>query len=156
MVPFLVRFLRFMNAQGPGAFNTSWVSYRWGDGLDIAVWLYRRTGESFLLDLAAKMRTHGADWTGATRRHGRVRQVWSTPASMAWQYPGAPSAWLSSCSPRRPSSDEPQRRRICKTVRDQDPVGEMTRPVMPRIDHARHRFVRWSGARFAVAGMSPT
>ncbi len=44
VVPFLLTFLRYMNAQGPGAFDTSWISYRWGDGLDIAVWLYRRTG----------------------------------------------------------------------------------------------------------------
>lgn len=66
IVPFLVRFLRYMNAQGPGAFNASWVSYRWGDGLDVAVWLHRRTGEAFLLDLAAKMHSYGVDWTGAT------------------------------------------------------------------------------------------
>ncbi|GAA3310724.1 hypothetical protein GCM10020295_78550 [Streptomyces cinereospinus] len=30
VVPFLIRFLRFMNAQGPGAFDSSWISYRWG------------------------------------------------------------------------------------------------------------------------------
>ncbi|MFB6938057.1 beta-L-arabinofuranosidase domain-containing protein [Streptomyces chartreusis] len=85
VVPFLVRFLRFMNAQGPGAFNTSWVSYRWGDGLDIAVWLYRRTGEAFLLDLAAKMHTHGADWTGATpsRHNVNIAQGFREPAQYA-------------------------------------------------------------------------
>ncbi|MDT0394892.1 MULTISPECIES: RICIN domain-containing protein [Streptomyces] len=82
VVPFLVRFLRFMNAQGPGAFDTSWISYRWGDGLDIAVWLYRRTGEPFLLDLAAKMHTHGADWTGATptRHNVNIAQGFREPA----------------------------------------------------------------------------
>ncbi|MCM3808614.1 glycoside hydrolase family 127 protein [Streptomyces sp. DR7-3] len=62
VVPFLTRFLSFMNAQGPGAFDSSWVSYRWGDGLDTAIWLYRRTGEAFLLDLARKMHTYGANW----------------------------------------------------------------------------------------------
>ncbi|MET8859030.1 RICIN domain-containing protein [Streptomyces sp. NPDC004579] len=82
IVPFLVRFLRFMNAQGPGAFNTSWVSYRWGDGLDIAVWLHRRTGEAFLLDLAAKMHGYGADWTGATpsRHNVNIAQGFREPA----------------------------------------------------------------------------
>ncbi|MGW1963926.1 beta-L-arabinofuranosidase domain-containing protein [Streptomyces sp. NPDC001935] len=82
IVPFLVRFLRYMNAQGPGAFNTSWVSYRWGDGLDIAVWLHRRTGEAFLLDLAAKMHGHGADWTGATpsRHNVNIAQGFREPA----------------------------------------------------------------------------
>ncbi|NGN67414.1 hypothetical protein G5C51_26355 [Streptomyces sp. A7024] len=63
IVPFLTRFLRFMNAQGEGAFNSSWVSYRWGDGLDIVHWMHERTGDAFLLDLAAKMHEHGADWT---------------------------------------------------------------------------------------------
>ncbi|MFD5571217.1 beta-L-arabinofuranosidase domain-containing protein [Streptomyces cadmiisoli] len=85
VVPFMIRFLRFMNAQGPGAFNTSWVSYRWGDGLDVAVWLYRRTGEAFLLDLAAKMHTHGADWTGVTpsRHNVNIAQGFREPAQYA-------------------------------------------------------------------------
>ncbi|MEJ1199295.1 MULTISPECIES: RICIN domain-containing protein [unclassified Streptomyces] len=85
IVPFLVRFLRFMNAQGPGAFDTSWVSYRWGDGLDVAVWLHRRTGEPFLLDLAAKMHTLGADWTGPTpsRHNVNIAQGFREPAQYA-------------------------------------------------------------------------
>ncbi|MFF3614910.1 beta-L-arabinofuranosidase domain-containing protein [Streptomyces sp. NPDC002580] len=85
VVPFLSRFLRFMNAQGPGAFNKSWVSYRWGDGLDVVVWLYRRTGEPFLLDLAAKMHTEGADWTGATpsRHNVNIAQGFREPAQYA-------------------------------------------------------------------------
>ncbi|WP_413804832.1 RICIN domain-containing protein [Streptomyces sp. OE57] len=62
IVPLVLAFLRYMNAQGPGAFNTSWISKRWGDGLDIAFWLYNRTGEPFLLDLADKMHRYGANW----------------------------------------------------------------------------------------------
>lgn len=62
IVPLMLPFLRYMNAQGPGAFDSSWVSKRWGDGMDIAFWLYERTGEEFLLDLADKMHTHGGDW----------------------------------------------------------------------------------------------
>ncbi|KIF66556.1 hypothetical protein HY68_31765 [Streptomyces sp. AcH 505] len=62
IIPFLLPFLRFMNAQGPGAFNSSWVSKRWGDGLDVVFWVYNRTGESFLLDLADSMHNHGANW----------------------------------------------------------------------------------------------
>ncbi|MFF8035641.1 RICIN domain-containing protein [Streptomyces sp. NPDC016626] len=85
IVPFLIRFLRFMNAQGPGAFGTSWISYRWGDGLDIAVWLHRRTGEAFLLDLAAKMHTLGADWTGPTptRHNVNIARGFREPAQYA-------------------------------------------------------------------------
>ncbi|NED92194.1 hypothetical protein G3I76_70555, partial [Streptomyces sp. SID11233] len=55
VVPALTAFLRYMNAQGPGAFNQSWVSVRWGDGLDTVYWLYNRTQDAFLLDLADKI-----------------------------------------------------------------------------------------------------
>ncbi|MEW1648784.1 RICIN domain-containing protein [Streptomyces sp. NPDC091219] len=85
IVPFLVRFLRFMNAQGRGAFDSSWVSLRWGDGMDIAVWLYRRTGEAFLLDLVDKMHAWGADWTGSlpTAHNVNIAQGFREPAQYA-------------------------------------------------------------------------
>ncbi|MEU0335395.1 RICIN domain-containing protein [Streptomyces sp. NPDC006193] len=85
IVPFVTAFLRYMHAQGPGAFDTGWVSYRWGDGIDVAVWLYRRTGEPFLLDLAARMHTLGADWTGATptRHNVNIAQGFREPAQYA-------------------------------------------------------------------------
>lgn len=62
IIPFLSRFFRYMNTQGPGAFNTSWIALRWGDGLDSVFWLYNRTGDAFLMDLADKIHTYGADW----------------------------------------------------------------------------------------------
>ncbi|RII18466.1 Ricin-type beta-trefoil lectin domain protein [Streptomyces sp. YIM 130001] len=62
IVPMLLSFLRFMNEQGPSAFDSSWVSKRWGDGLDIVFWLHGRTEEAFLLELADKMHEHGANW----------------------------------------------------------------------------------------------
>ncbi|MFJ5776405.1 RICIN domain-containing protein [Streptomyces sp. NPDC093094] len=85
VVPFLTRFLRYMNAQGRGAFDSSWVSLRWGDGLDVAAWLHRRTGDAFLLDLAAKMHTYGADWTGAlpNQHNVNIAQGFREPAQYA-------------------------------------------------------------------------
>ncbi|MER7927361.1 RICIN domain-containing protein [Streptomyces sp. NPDC096057] len=85
IVPFLVRFLRFMNAQGRGAFDTSWVSLRWGDGMDIAVWLHRRTGEAFLLDLVDKMHAWGADWASSlpTAHNVNIAQGFREPAQYA-------------------------------------------------------------------------
>jgi len=62
IIPFLSRFFRYMNTQGPGAFNTSWIALRWGDGLDSVYWLFNRTGDAFLLDLADKIHRYGADW----------------------------------------------------------------------------------------------
>ncbi|MFW6695041.1 RICIN domain-containing protein [Streptomyces sp. MAR4 CNX-425] len=62
IVPFVLDFLRFMNAQGKGAFDSSWVSKRWGDGIDIAYWTHARTGEDFLLELTDKMHEWGGNW----------------------------------------------------------------------------------------------
>ncbi|MFE6933944.1 RICIN domain-containing protein [Streptomyces sp. NPDC057699] len=62
IIPFLSRFFRYMNAQGPGAFDTSWIALRWGDGLDSVYWVFNRTGDTFLLDLADKIHRYGADW----------------------------------------------------------------------------------------------
>ncbi|MHA4816027.1 RICIN domain-containing protein [Streptomyces aculeolatus] len=62
IVPFVLPFLRFMNAQGKGAFDSSWVSKRWGDGIDVAYWMHARTGEDFLLELTDKMHEWGGNW----------------------------------------------------------------------------------------------
>ncbi|MFE7031594.1 RICIN domain-containing protein [Streptomyces sp. NPDC057621] len=85
VVPFLTRFLRYMNTQGKGAFDTSWVSQRWGDCMDIALWLYRRTPEPFLLDLVDKMHAWGADWTGAlpNAHNVNIAQGFREPAQYA-------------------------------------------------------------------------
>ncbi|AJE81413.1 hypothetical protein SLNWT_1037 [Streptomyces albus] len=86
IVPFLSRFLRYMNAQGKSAFDSSWVSVRWGDGIDTALWLHRRTGEDFLLDLVGKMHTYGADWTAEqlpTPHNVNIAQGFREPAQYA-------------------------------------------------------------------------
>ncbi|WP_344497358.1 RICIN domain-containing protein [Streptomyces enissocaesilis] len=92
IIPFLTHFLRYMNTQGPSAFNQSWVSLRWGDGLDTAVWLYNRTRHSFLLDLIDKIHAHGADWTGALPdpHNVNIAQGFREPAQFALRS-GAPA-----------------------------------------------------------------
>ncbi|WP_083971963.1 RICIN domain-containing protein [Actinoplanes awajinensis] len=62
IVPFFTRFFRFVNAQGPGAFNQSWGSLRWADTLEVVFWTYNRTGDAFLLDLARKIHTNSANY----------------------------------------------------------------------------------------------
>jgi hypothetical protein len=41
-----------------------WPRMRGGDLLSSVYWLYNRTGEAWLLDLASKVHRHTADWTG--------------------------------------------------------------------------------------------
>ncbi|MER5946430.1 RICIN domain-containing protein [Streptomyces sp. NPDC001904] len=85
IVPFLTRFLTFMEAQGKGAFDSSWVSVRWGDGIDTARWLYERTGDAFLNSLVDKMHRYGADWTGdlPTPHNVNIAQGFREPAQYA-------------------------------------------------------------------------
>lgn len=105
IVPFITRFMKFMHAQAAGVFRTSWISYRIGDALDIALWLHGRTGDDFLLDLAATMYNQGADWAGAlparttstsprdsASRHSTLRSQ-ATPRS-----PMPPTAATATCS----------------------------------------------------------
>ena len=85
VVPFLTKFFRYMNAQGPGAFNSSWVSVRWGDGLDSVFWLFNRTGDTFLLDLADKIHTNGANWVNnlPSLHNVNIAQGFREPAQYA-------------------------------------------------------------------------
>ncbi|MFI0235921.1 beta-L-arabinofuranosidase domain-containing protein [Streptomyces sp. NPDC016845] len=92
IVPFLTRFLRYMEAQGKGAYDSSWVSVRWGDGIDTARWLYDRTGEAFLASLVEKMHRYGADWTGPlpSPHNVNIAQGFREPAQYAqWAAGGA-------------------------------------------------------------------
>ncbi|GAA1366615.1 RICIN domain-containing protein [Streptomyces beijiangensis] len=85
IVPFITRFMRYMNGRPASVFHSSWISFRTGDALDIALWLHGRTGEAFLLDLATKMHTQGADWTGATPspHNVNIAQGFREPAQYA-------------------------------------------------------------------------
>ncbi|MCO6693542.1 MULTISPECIES: RICIN domain-containing protein [Streptomyces] len=93
IVPFLSRFLRYMADQGESAFDSSWVSVRWGDGIDTARWLHDRTGDAFLAGLVEKMHRFGADWTGIalpTPHNVDISQGFREPAQYAqWTTDGA-------------------------------------------------------------------
>jgi len=41
-----------------------WAIYRWGDQVLTIAWLYNRTGDAFLLDLARKLSRQGYNWKG--------------------------------------------------------------------------------------------
>ncbi|WP_079178291.1 RICIN domain-containing protein [Streptomyces mangrovisoli] len=89
IVPLLTGFFRFMNAQGASAFNQSWVSVRWGDGLDSVFWLYNRTGDAFLLDLADKIHANGANWVDnlPSLHNVNIAQGFREPAQYALRSP---------------------------------------------------------------------
>lgn len=59
-----------------------WQQQRAADNLASVHWLYNRTGEAWLLDLAAKIQRHTADWTaGVANWHGvNISQSFRGPA----------------------------------------------------------------------------
>ncbi|HVB97261.1 MAG TPA: beta-L-arabinofuranosidase domain-containing protein [Chloroflexota bacterium] len=63
VVPALLRFLRFAQVDLDRQPLASWAKFRWADFLIGIIWLYNRTGEGWLLDLAQRLATQGYDWT---------------------------------------------------------------------------------------------
>lgn len=60
---FVQRYLRWMHHQDPDSLLPgSWQKLRGGDNLDSVLWLYNRTGEAWLLDLAATLHRRTSPW----------------------------------------------------------------------------------------------
>ncbi len=64
LVPAMRRFLRRLGAQLEEVPLFLWGQYRWADLVLSIHWLYERTGEPWLLDLAATLHAQGYDWRG--------------------------------------------------------------------------------------------
>lgn len=74
VLDFMTRYFRWQNAPSPvpgvptgGNLKNHWAGdvakVRRGDNLESVYWLYNRTGEAWLLDLAKKLHQSAADWT---------------------------------------------------------------------------------------------
>jgi hypothetical protein len=63
IIPLLTRYFAHHLAQMPGAPLKEWAQYRWQDEVLSAIWLYNRTGDPTLLDLASSLRQQGFDWS---------------------------------------------------------------------------------------------
>lgn len=88
ILPFLTRYFRFQ-ANNIGANPiTSWARARVGDNIDVALWLYNRSGEDFLLALVDRLRGQALDFTDMLTNNGfhqeahgvNVAQYMKTPA----------------------------------------------------------------------------
>ncbi len=62
VIPAMTRFLRRLDALLDEKPLFDWGKYRWADLVVSIHWLYERTGETWLLALAAKARAQGFDW----------------------------------------------------------------------------------------------
>ncbi|MGA2033716.1 MAG: beta-L-arabinofuranosidase domain-containing protein, partial [Thermoguttaceae bacterium] len=64
VIAFMLRYARWQNSLPPDRFGAGyWPRMRFGDNLETVYWLYNRTGEPWLLDLARKIHNNMADWT---------------------------------------------------------------------------------------------
>ena len=63
VIPFMMRYFKWQNQLPPSAFGEGyWPKLRMGDNIETCFWLYNRTGEAWLLDLAKKMHENMARW----------------------------------------------------------------------------------------------
>jgi DUF1680 family protein len=62
VVPLMQRYFAHHLAAGTRRPLHQWASYRWADELVSVLWLYNRTGDAKLLELAVLLQSQGADW----------------------------------------------------------------------------------------------
>ncbi len=63
VLPFLTKYHKWLHAQPASTFsNGYWPRIRWGDNIETCFWLYNRTGEKFLLELAQRIHQNMAPW----------------------------------------------------------------------------------------------
>jgi hypothetical protein len=62
VIPLMDRYFQFQLKELPGRPLRDWGKFRWQDQLLSVLWLYRRTGASYLLDLAQLLHKQGYDW----------------------------------------------------------------------------------------------
>ena len=62
VIPFLSKYLKYELANLDGDPLKEWGKSRAGDNIEIALWVYNKTGEKFLLDLAKKLKDQTYPW----------------------------------------------------------------------------------------------
>jgi hypothetical protein len=63
VVPFLTRYFKWLNTQPGANFGAGyWPKVRFGDNIESIYWVYNRTGEAWLLELAKKIHDNMARW----------------------------------------------------------------------------------------------
>jgi DUF1680 family protein len=64
VVPFLTKYFQWLNTQPPETFGRGyWPKIRFGDNIETLYWLYNRTGDAWMLDLAKRIHQNMQDWT---------------------------------------------------------------------------------------------
>ncbi len=64
VIPFMHALLRLSGEEDGRSPAKEWAIYRWQDEVLSVLWLYNRTGDAALLDLARQLQRQGFDWKG--------------------------------------------------------------------------------------------
>jgi len=73
VLPFMTRYLKWLNTLPGETFGRGyWPRIRFGDTIESAYWLYNRTGQAWLLDLAKKIHDHMENWTSGVHNWHNV------------------------------------------------------------------------------------
>ena len=81
----LTRFFAYTARQPDAVFSDGWGATRWGDAMDVVLWLYNRTGDASLLDLTRRIHRHSANWAGGlpTLHNVNIAQGFREPAQFS-------------------------------------------------------------------------
>ena len=113
--PFMERYFRFELAIPEADFLPPfWQQQRAADNLASVYWLYNRTGEPWLLELAAKIHRRTADWTGGIASWHNV--------NMMQAFGGPTTYWMQSKDPKHLGASERNFQTI-RTLYGQVPGG---------------------------------
>jgi len=63
VIPFFTKYFQYQNDNIESNRLSGWAQARAGDNIEIVFWLYNRTGDTFLLSLADKLKSQAYDWT---------------------------------------------------------------------------------------------
>jgi hypothetical protein len=84
VIEFMRRYFRWqLNQPDESLLLSYWEKHRGGDNMASVFWLYNRTGDEWLMDLAHKLHRRSADWVGGVPdRHGvNFAQAFREPAT---------------------------------------------------------------------------
>ncbi|MEN6451898.1 MAG: beta-L-arabinofuranosidase domain-containing protein [Thermoguttaceae bacterium] len=99
VLKFMLSYARWQNTLPPKTFGAGyWPRIRFGDNLESIYWLYNRTGEKWLLDLARKIHENMADWTADWTRGIPDPQLHNVNFAEAFREPA--EYWMQARQPR--------------------------------------------------------